>query len=219
VQSGRLNLYGGVLGGGFWTVSAGAELAFGGADAALEGASIAAPGLIRVAARLLLEDTLVSDSGDMVVGAVGRLELRGDSQVSRALTTNLGTVFQDEGYTLFSGTLSNTGTLLVGPGSMALGSFICAPSSTLRIRSASAESTGTLAFSGATQLAGSLVVDFGWSPALGEEIQIYYADWFWAGGDFASVQATGLPPNRTLEYFTYSYRTTIFGSVRVVAGA
>jgi hypothetical protein len=225
VQSGRLQLFGGVAGGGNWNSASTAEIVFGGLDARLTHATMAAGGRIRIGANLRFESGGITGAGDLYIGPTGRLNLVNQSStpgrnnlIVRSLTTNTG-VIDVEGTAEIRSPLRNSGTVALG-GTLATERYVPFASSVLRIRSRADQQNGLLHTVNGGYFGGTLVVDFFWQPPVGNVFTVYSTFILnQTGGAFASfanVIATGLPPGRGVEFFTVTgQQTTGRGNIRV----
>jgi hypothetical protein len=222
VENGRLNLYGGTLGGGNWSVSQGSELAIGGAvSSSLTGAFISAAGLLRIGARVVWTNGTMFGAGGLVIGPTGSFETAGSSNsIQRGSTVNNGTVKVLSGgqvnSTEFWGLFTNSGTFVLA-GSASFGNgFTAADTSVLRVRSTGPGAHGYM-YAGPVHLAGTLIVDFDWQAPAGTQFDFLNTEvFFQLPGEFASVQSTGLGAGRTAQFSWWSYRTSLYGRITVV---
>jgi hypothetical protein len=223
IQQGFLRLFGGIGGGGNWQVAQGSELAMGGLQGSLSGATITAPGLLRVGTSLALSDSLILGDGALIVGSLGRLEYRASSgqlslSMHRSLVQNLGTFIVPRGTTaLLSGSFENRGMLDLG-GSFYVGNFRSGSASTLRVRSFGPTENGHLGISGAVQLAGRLLADFAWAAPPGTVVPFFSANTIGNSifVNFSEVDALGLPMGLRVAYSDYGYRNSVVGQVTVL---
>jgi hypothetical protein len=168
VLSGSLRLFGGVSGGGAWSVDQGAALIFGGLDGMLAGGSIFGDGEIRVGNSLVLDSVAISGGGAMNILAPARVEVRGGGtqSIGRSQVNNAGTfaLASQTGLAL-GGNLTNSGTLDLGYSNLDVsGAFRALGSSVVRMSLHQfVFPQSQFSIGGEAALGGALVIGLDWA--------------------------------------------------------
>jgi hypothetical protein len=213
IVGGRLNLFGGVFGGGNWHIGSSGETAIGGLQSSLINPLIFLNGILRIATTVALHSAQVYEQGSLLIMPAGRLEFHGQGgPFQMAPLTNQGTIYVAPGASVSLPALTNQGDVILG-GTLYTTGFAGATGSKLRILSTGPGSHGSLWASSFTR-GGSLWIDFSWAAPAGTQFDIYSSSS--VQGAFNTILQTGLEPGRGIHFDTWSYRFTNFGRITVV---
>ncbi len=193
VVAGTLTLNGGVGGGGSWDTANGAHLIFGGLGSVLNAPAFTGLGQVRQAAAAFWTSPTMNGAWQLLNTVPGRLTLLGSSTFTVGEVRNDGVLRIADGASVqVAGFLTNSATLDVGLGTVHITRDLnFNPGSVVRIRSAAPADPPRITVAGNTDLKGTLVVSFAWSPQVGDVYD--YMTFGSRTGQFTSTLAEGVP--------------------------